>query len=50
MHEYKDLGEDLSEIYHASLALYYIEKKMYQKYLYPMILSNVKEFGHQMKY
>ena len=35
MHEYKDFGEDLSEIYHTSLAIYDIEKKIISKICLP---------------
>ena len=35
MHEYKDFGEDLSEIYHTSLAFYDIEKKIISKICLP---------------
>ena len=35
MYQYKDLGEDLSEIYHTSLALYDFEKKLITKISLP---------------
>ena len=35
MYQYKDFGEDLSEIYHTSLALYDIEKKIISKITLP---------------
>ena len=35
MHEYKDFGEDLSEIYHTSLAIYNLDKKEISKISLP---------------